>query len=132
MRRATIALLLLLGACSDGVALDGPWRLVETDIAEDRTLCRDMGDICVGDQLPGPMVYGAGWDKSYVVLVRHPTNDSGGVDYVRSEYFYVVRTAGEAEPTWRAQVHGPFTEQQFKRETERLRLPPLTVWPDSW
>ena len=126
-----VALLMLLGGCAPDMKLDGPWQLGETDTSNDRMLCREIDGACVGDQLPGPQVYGAGWDRNYVVFVKHPIEADGFTpDPTRSEYFYVVRGAGEAEASFAIVLRGPFDEEQFKRETARLKLPPITVWPD--
>jgi hypothetical protein len=136
MRRVLIILLapLLLTGCFTSVfALDekivGPWRLMETDTAQDRAICRsDVGEGC--ETAIDAMVYAAGWDSRYIVAARHPLIETGRPDMAKSEYYYIPRSPDESKPTWRAVIQGPFSEAQFKSETVRLKLPPLTIWPD--
>lgn len=138
MRRTLIALIapFALSGCFTSLfaldeKVDGPWRLVETDTAQDRILCRgdDSGQGCVSEI--DAMVYAAGWDKHYIVAVRHPLLEAGRPDMSKSEYYYIPRSPDEAKPTWRAAPRGPFSKTQFRDATTRLKLPPLTIRPDS-
>lgn len=132
MRRiAIIVSIVLLTSCTKPAAppLNGPWRVSEDGGVEHRFICRWLDNNCVNDGQPGPMVYGAGWDKNYIVLVRHPPVADGITpDYGRSQYYYIVRSADETKPGWRPTIGGPFDEAQFDRESDRLKLPVVTIW----
>lgn len=106
-------------------ALDGPYRLVAIDISEDMSLCRSFetnGD-CVGDGLPEPTVFQAGWNSKYIVVARHPRIRSERPNRAITEFYYVVRQPNEASPSTRIKAIGPFNESEYRREKERLQLP---------
>src|SRR5215468_380746 len=77
-RAAGLALVFCLAGCGSGfvcdILLDGPYRLVAVDLAEDMMLCRSIGTKgdCVGGELPGATIYQAGYNANYIVLARHP------------------------------------------------------------
>ena len=139
MPRALIVLfvLLTLGGCFTSMfalnqKLDGPWRLEETDTAQDRVLCRSNAEDGSGCSVEiDAMVFAAGWDGRYIVIARHPLLDVSRPDMTKSEYYYIRRSPEEAKPTWRAAPRGPFSKAQFGNETARLGLPPLTIRPDG-
>ena len=105
--------------------LDGPYRLVAIDISEDMLLCRTIGNSgdCVGDGLPKPTVFQAGWNAQYIVVARHPRQGQGAPNRPVSEFYYIQRKAGEENVLTRVSVVGPLTEGEYQEEKSRLQLP---------
>ncbi len=104
--------------------LDGPWRLVAVDVISEMMLCRSVDPFgCVGDGLPGPTVFAAGWDERYIVVAAHEN------DFHRREtpaHYYIVRVRDDP---WEGAsiVKGPFLSAEFVREKRRLNLPEFSV-----
>ena len=128
-RLAVLTVVLLTTACWQGFVydekLDGGYHLVAVDEMEQMSLCRSLDDgNCSGDGLPGETVFAAGANNRFITLARHPRVWPNPADHTKSEYYYLVRTSDEAERGLPPEnVKGPFTEQQFKIEKSRLRLP---------
>jgi hypothetical protein len=126
---ASLALVLCAAGCDAGfvrdVPLDGPYRLVAVDVPEDMTLCRSVGTKgdCVGDGLPKATIFQAGADANFIVLARHPRRWPDAADRSISEFYYVVRSPGEADVVKPIAVVGPMDEFEYDREKQKLRLP---------
>jgi hypothetical protein len=127
-RVAAIGSLLLLSGCGfiHDERLVGRYRLVAVDDRADMSLCwsLDSGD-CVGDGLPGPTVFAAGFDDKYIVAAVHPHLSQRGI----TQFFYVARDpANENKDSglpYRG-IKGPFSQVEYAAESTRLRLPPFT------
>jgi hypothetical protein len=124
---AGLAIALCVAGCGfvrDEV-LDGPYRLVAVDISEDMSLCRSVGrdGDCVGDGLPGPTVFQAGWNSQYIVVARHPRHGKKAADRSVTEFYYVARQANDGDPRTAVSVRGPFNESDYLQEKTRLQLP---------
>jgi hypothetical protein len=123
------ALAVFMAGCGSGfvrdVPLVGPYRLVAVDLPEDMILCRSIGTKgdCVGDNLPGETVFQAGADANYIVVARHPREWPKPANRSITFYYYVIRTANEADPVSRLTVVGPLDKLQYDRESQRLGLP---------
>src|SRR4051794_3349675 len=111
-RWACFSLSLCLAACGfvQDEVIDGPYRLVAIDTNEDMTLCRTLGPRgnCVGDGLPGPMVFQAGANAQYIVFARHPCKWGERPDRSVTEFYYISRKADELDVAARDSVSGPF------------------------
>lgn len=78
---------------------------------------------CAIDGLPGPDVFAAGANASYVVVARHRAS--------QDEYFYFRRIPDEKQG-WGAspeRIVGPLEKSQFEAEAKRLGLPELVSLP---
>lgn len=120
---------LLISGCF-GFAHDevfvGPYRLVAVDADEDMSICFSLADgSCVGDGLPGPTVFAAGFDDKYLVAAVHPPGAEGGPDRSTTHYYYIVRSSTSGTLPRNGTV-GPLNEAQFTGETTRLHLPNFT------
>src|SRR5262249_39333811 len=109
--------------------LVGPYRLVAVDIDEQMMLCWSLpGGDCVGDNLPGPMIFAAGFDDRYVVVAQHPwsqgSTEPPNIKVTR--FYYVVRDhkaeVGKFGPP-PENIKGPFDQNGFEAEKVRLKLP---------
>ena len=124
-RIAFISFPLFLSGCGfvHEETLVARYKLVAVDIQQDMSLCwsLDSGD-CVGDGLPGPTVFAAGYDDKYVVAAVHPDQ----ADKKVTQFFYVVRDPRNENTNLGlryAEIKGPFSESQYETEKSRLRLP---------
>jgi hypothetical protein len=132
IRWAALANLLCLAGCNFGFlrdeVVDGPYRLVAVDSPEDMILCRSIGTegACLGDTLPGPTVFQAGWNSNYIVVARHPRRWPAAADRSISEFYYIVRQAEDRDATRPVSVMGPFNELAYEQEKRRLQLPAFT------
>jgi hypothetical protein len=138
-RRAGILLLgaLLAGGCdSYQRTLDGPYKLSAIDTMESMSIVWDAGDgTLVGDGLPGPTVFAAGYDAKYLVAAIHPqlckpfqqNCAAQGPDRSKTEYWYVVRTTDERDHLPYAGIKGPFDAAAFAEAKKRLGLPDLSI-----
>jgi hypothetical protein len=144
MRLAPSVLALMLSACFPLAASDvihnemltGPYRLHAIDTMESMAILWEIprGGL-VGDGLPGPTVFQAGFDERYLVAAVHPQYcgpfDTGctrhGMNREVTEYWYVIRSPDESERLPYDGIKGPFTAQQFAAEKARLRLPGFNV-----
>lgn len=107
--------------------LDGPYRLTATDVDEDMSICWSIPDGgCVGDGLPGPTVFAAGYNKSYLVAAMHPRKFPDAPDRSVTQYYYVVRSPDEAQKLPYGGIKGPFDEAAYNAEKTRLHLPEFT------
>ncbi|MGZ8998467.1 MAG: hypothetical protein ACXW2T_06385 [Allosphingosinicella sp.] len=134
-----MALTPALGACSllandliHDEKLVGPYRLTAIDTMETLSILWEIpGGGLVGDGLPGPTVFAAGYDQYYLAAAVHPQycppfaeNCSGhGMNRELAEYYYVVRSADERERIPYDGIKGPFTASQFEAAKIRLGLP---------
>jgi len=129
IRWTSLAVLLCLVGCFGFIrdeVLDGPYRLVAVDLPEDMMLCRSFGTKgdCVGDGLPGPTVFQAGWNAEYTVVACHPRRWSPErADRSITELYYVVRQADEWNSARPVPVIRPLNEDEYQQEKRRLRLP---------
>ena len=127
LRWASLAILLCAAGCgfARDEVLDGPYRLVAVDIAEDMSLCRSVGagGDCVGDGLPGPTLFQAGSNSQYIVLARHPRRGHERPDGSVSEFYYISRQPKEWDVGTPVTVRGPFNESEYLLEKKRLQLP---------
>jgi len=129
LRWTTLAILLCVGGCFGFLrdeVLDGPYRLVANKAPEDMMLCRSFGTEgdCVGDGLPGPTVFQAGWNTEYIVVACHPRRWSlERADRSITEFYYVVRQADEWNAVRPVRVIGPLNEGEYQQEKRRLGLP---------
>ncbi len=126
LRITSLICFLLLSGCGfvQDEVLVGRYRLVAVDIDEDMSLCWSLEDgNCVGDGLPGPTLFAAGFDDKYVVAAVHPrpkfeTPTNRDV----TQFFYVVR-GNESNAFPNHEIKGPFDEAAFEAEKARLGLP---------
>ena len=107
------------------VHLDGPYRLVALKESQDMALCRSFGTArdCVGDGLPEPTIFKAGFNADYIVLARHPRRWPEPANRSISEFYYVKRTPRDWDAGNRVSVVGPLDRIEFDREKTRLWLP---------
>ena len=134
-RLAILAVMLSLTGCgfAEDEKLVGPYRIVAVDIEPQRALCwtyEDTND-CLGNDLPGPMLYAAGFDERNIVIAIHPYLDDGKNPASKtSRFFYIVRnlskesrlkTGGTILPY--EAMKGPFDQNAFEAEKARLHLP---------
>lgn len=125
-----ILIVVLLAGCN-GFWLDTYWRserymLIAIDSLGNMSLSFDTGDgISLG--LVPATVYAVGSDDSYIVVKRHPsTDDWGGFDRSKIEYFVVKRSDSSSFAERQKLVRGPFTREQFERLKLSLSLPSFT------
>lgn len=131
--RLALSPFLLLAACVpfSGFVHDevlvGPYRLNAVDTDEDMAICWATPEAdCVGDGLPGPTVFAAGFDENYLVAAVHPSVSGQALDKTVTHYYYVVRAPDEAQKLPYSGINGPFDEASFKLEKARLHLPEFT------
>jgi hypothetical protein len=108
--------------------IDGPYRVVAIDVGEEMSVCYtvdESGD-CIGRI--GSTVFAVGWDHSYIVAAIHPGNDRSQV-----AYYYIVRALDGPLKDPGVAVRGPFSAEEFRRQSARLGLPALKrrIW-DTW
>tara|TARA_R110000868_G_scaffold193397_1_gene438304 strand:+ start:967 stop:1383 length:417 start_codon:yes stop_codon:yes gene_type:complete len=129
-RISAVASLFLLCSCFPFSAHDetlvGRYKLVATDTTEEMSLCwaLDSGD-CLGDGLPGPTVFAAGFDNKYIVTAIHPMKSGKAT----TQFFYIVRDPANENLDGGLPykgIKGPFDEYQYKREKAQLLLPEFT------
>jgi len=107
--------------------LIGPYRLVAVDGEEDMALCWSISDgSCLGDGLPGPTVFAAGYDSRYLVAAVHPSEFPQAPDRSITHYYYVIRSSDENQRLPYSGIKGPFNEAAYNAEKTRLRLPEFT------
>ncbi len=96
---ALLVLMPLLSACDAyDRTLVGRYKLQAIDTYDDMSIVwRLDGDATVGDGLPGPMVFAAGYDERYVVAAVHHRG-----------------------------IKGPFGGDKYREEKKRLGLPDFT------
>jgi hypothetical protein len=100
-----------------------PYRLVAVDVLEDMSVCRTYQNACVGDGLPGPAVFQAGWNTKYIVAARYPHYPHR----IDPQYFYIERTETEKDATTHVNVVGPFNADEFARKKLLLGQPEFTT-----
>ena len=122
--RANLAVLACLSLSACGFVrdkhIDGPYRLVAIDVDEQSSICYALkGGDCVGRI--EETVFAVGFDASYIVAARHPSNDRS-----KTEYYYLIRALDGplADPS--VTVRGPFDAVAFDGERARLTLPKFT------
>jgi hypothetical protein len=141
--RWSAVLLFLLAGCSPfagGYVYDeelvGPYRLTAIDSLDQMAVYWDVpGGGAVGDGLPGPQVFKAGFDDRYLVAAVHPPRCNFsynnctdlGINSQVTQYWYVIRQADEAKHLPYQGIKGPFSEAQFTGEKSRLGLPDFNV-----
>jgi len=84
----------------------------------------DSGD-CVGDGLPGPTVFAAGFNDKYVVAAVHPDPSRKSI----TQFFYVIRnpaTENKQNGLPYRGIKGPFTQAEYAAESASLHLPSFT------
>ena len=128
MRWATLAGLLCVAGCLGFVhdeVLVGPYRLVAVDVSEDMSLCRSLGTDghCVGDGLPEPTIFQAGWNAEYIVLARHPRRWPEAANRSITEFYYIVHQANDWDVLTRVSLIGPLNELEYEQHKKRLQLP---------
>jgi hypothetical protein len=132
MRLTLLGLVCLaaLAGCNDvqhNEVLDGPYRLVAQNQAEDMAICYQSGPKeCVSRVDSG--VFKVGFNKDYVVAARHPANGPGvwaSADRSKTEYFYIVR-ADDRPDAGPSAIRGPFTAAEFEHEKSLYPLPPFS------
>ena len=116
--------------------LVGPYRLVAIDDMRFMSIVWEIpGGGMVGDGLPGPTVFAAGFDHRYLVAAVHPPvckpfepncHDAGMRRDV-TEFWYVIRQPDEREHLPYKGIKGPFDEATFDAEKRRLGLPEFTI-----
>jgi len=122
---------LFLSGCGFGFVHDetlvGRYKLVAVDTDEQMSLCwsLDSGN-CVGDGLPGPTVFAAGFDDKYVVAAVHPHESNRSI----TQYFYVIRDKRNEDSDdsglSHSRIRGPFSPKDYEIEKARLKLPEFT------
>ncbi len=137
---AAIAAALLTSGCIwDGLydeTLVGPYRLVAVDDMASMSIMWEIpGGGRVGDGLPGPTVFAAGFDDRYLVAAVHPPvckplqadcHDFGMRRDV-TEYWYVIRQPDEREHLPYKGIRGPFEKAHFQIVKRALNLPEFRV-----
>lgn len=69
-------------------------------------------------------VFAVGADDHYIVVKQHPAKDAFSAgDRSRTNYFYIERTTSPDFRERQRRVHGPFSEQDFRKYAEDLKLP---------
>ena len=121
-----MASLLLLSGCifaAHDEVLVGRYKLVAIDIREDMAMCWSLdGGGCVGDGLPGPTLFAAGFNDKYIVAAVHP-----GSRKDVTQFFYVVRDPqNEDKLLPQHTIKGPLSQSEFEVERSRLSLPGFT------
>ncbi|PTS84521.1 MULTISPECIES: hypothetical protein [unclassified Caulobacter] len=107
--------------------IQGPYRLAAPDGPASTHICYDQRTDCL-ERIPG-VVFTWGADKHYVVAARHPQNpDTGEIDKLRTEYFYIDRRIDDGGPFPSRAVRGPFSVDAFATERLRLNLPPMEAY----
>ncbi len=89
----------------------------------------------VGDGLPGPTVFAAGYDARYLVAAVHPEyckpGENGctkfGMNPLVTQYWYVTRQSDERQKLPYKGINGPFGAEQFASEKHRLHLPEFSI-----
>ncbi|QIK77988.1 hypothetical protein G7077_02745 [Sphingomonas piscis] len=119
------AVSLLVSSCGSDFIHDerlaGPYRLVAVDTMEQMSLCRDIdpSGSCAGDGLAGETLFAAGANNRFIALAIHPNGDR-----TRTDFYYLVRSAREADDGGRGAVlKGPLDERSFAEAKARLDLP---------
>lgn len=134
MRLRFAALLLLLpslSGCDDVYdrPLVGRYRLQAIDNYDTMSIVWEInGDETVGDGLPGPMVFAAGYDDRYVVAAVHPYDHREAPNDAVTQYFYIDRRFEHDAPNglpYRG-IRGPFDQATYRSEKKRLGLPEFT------
>src|SRR5688572_20649098 len=113
-----IALVVLTSGCGHvgDRHIDGPYRLVTTDIEEDTIVCYSLKDGCIGRGPEG--VFATAFTQMYVVAARHPPGDPS-----TTEFFYIDRALDGPHVDPSISVKGPFSAAAFATERSRLNLP---------
>jgi len=107
--------------------IQGPYRLAAPDGPASTHICYDQRTDCL-ERIPG-VVFTWGADKHYVVAARHPQNpDTGEIDKLRTEYFYIDRRTDDGGPFPSRAVRGPFSADAFATERLRLNLPQMEAY----
>ena len=118
--RLRIAALVLLAVAGCGFehdeAIDGPYRLVATDVDEQMAVCYTLPDGCIGRV--SATVYAVGYDSQYIVAARHPTSNR-----TATEYFYLARSLDGPLVDPSVSVRGPFDAATFEARRDKLHLP---------
>ena len=130
------ALLLTTGCTQRVVKVDHPFYVMYAEDPDERALfrCPDgPNGGCAVDGLPGPTVFAAGANRTYVTVARHPrVGDVPGfrqTDLERTEYFYFARVSNETRG-WGdnpERIIGPLTQKEFDDARQRLHLPEFSV-----
>ncbi|MBV9882483.1 MAG: hypothetical protein JO276_05695 [Sphingomonadaceae bacterium] len=139
-RRTVLAALLVLAGCVFDTLYDrtlvGPYRLLAIDEMESMSIVWDIpGGGEVGDGLPGPTVFAAGYDDRFVVAAVHPELcppfakgcTGHGMNRSVTQYWYVIRQPDEWQHHPARGIRGPFTQAQFDAEKGRLHLPEFGI-----
>ena len=101
-------------------------RIVSSRLRPRRTwrfAARSAHRDCVGDGLPEPTIFQAGFNADYIVLARHPRRLPEPANRSISEFYYVTRTSYDSDSRKPISVTGPLDELEFDREKTRLQLP---------
>jgi hypothetical protein len=107
--------------------IQGPYRLAAPEGPASTHVCYDQRTACL-ERIPG-VVFTWGADEAYVVAARHPKNpDTGEIDRLRTEYFYIDRRIDDGGPFSPRAVHGPFSANAYAAEVLRLKLPPMEAY----
>jgi hypothetical protein len=118
--RLHIAGLILLAVAGCGFvhdeAIDGPYRLIATDVDEQMSVCYTLRDGCIGRI--AAIVYAVGYDSQYVVAARHPASNR-----TATEYFYLARSLDGPSVDPSVSVRGPFDAATFEVQRDKLHLP---------
>jgi len=103
--------------------IDGPYFLVAVDALEEMSVSYREPPNTSGSAfgLIEETVFAVGWNADYIVAKRHPENNRRV-----TEYYYIVRKDAESAVYPGDGVRGPFNEEAYQREAERLGLPPFT------
>ncbi len=120
----------------DDQTLVGPYRLQAIDDMESMAIVWDIpGGGTVGDGLPGPTVFAAGYDNRFLVAAVHPqlcppihaSCPAYGINRDVTQYWFVARSPDERERLPYGGIKGPFTEDQYAWLKRRLNLPMFSV-----
>ena len=143
LRRPALPILLAaLAGCwpFHGFAYDehlvGPYRLNAIDTMDQMAIVWEIpGGGLVGDGLPGPTVFAAGFDSRVLVAAVHPPvcPEPGeecvhpGIRRDVTEFWVVIRQPDEAEHLPYSGIRGSFTADRFEALKRRHGLPDFSV-----
>lgn len=117
-----LSTVLMVGCSLMAREVSGPFYVMYVADSDERALfrCPDgPNEGCAIDGLPGPDVFAAGGNATYIVVARHRAG--------RDEYFYFRRVAEERRG-WGANpevIVGPLGKPEFDAASKQLELPAL-------